>query len=366
MSDMKDAIGVLLAGGQGAQLVAVVDRHVDLLVHRSSAFVPARPSGCEGRHNRQRAPSRSAVTAVTGGLPGRPIGGQCLWPLDTAGSAGPRWRLFNRIPPFARASDCTSPALGGIRFNREEGRLKVFAIVGTVILVVVAAAGTLVSGGASVASAVADSNRVLRSVGTHSKQVAASLQAPELGMTGAGDVQAEKRQVDEYLAGLDQATATVGADRSALAASRGKLDGVAGSPTTLPFRQPLQSQHDRVGSAIAALDAAAGALQVEHDQGRTLAAAMDALGDFAPIMSAMKRSDYAGALAGIPGMQSKLATAITLSRTPSNPPQVQKLLVDLQTLMTDTLLPGCTGVLVLADGTVLQGIGVGATGHAVG
>lgn len=30
------------------------------------------------------------------------------------------------------------------------------------------------------------------------------------------------------------------------------------------------------------------------------------------------------------------------------------------------LLPGCTGVLVLADGTVLQGIGVGATGAAVG
>ena len=34
--------------------------------------------------------------------------------------------------------------------------------------------------------------------------------------------------------------------------------------------------------------------------------------------------------------------------------------------MTDTLLPGCTGVLALADGTVLQGIGVGATGAAVG
>ena len=34
--------------------------------------------------------------------------------------------------------------------------------------------------------------------------------------------------------------------------------------------------------------------------------------------------------------------------------------------MTQTLLPGVTGVLVLADGTVLQGIGVGATGEAVG
>ncbi|MFN9034386.1 MAG: carbamoyl-phosphate synthase domain-containing protein, partial [Alphaproteobacteria bacterium] len=30
------------------------------------------------------------------------------------------------------------------------------------------------------------------------------------------------------------------------------------------------------------------------------------------------------------------------------------------------LLPGVTGVLVLADGTVLQGIGCGATGAAVG
>ena len=34
--------------------------------------------------------------------------------------------------------------------------------------------------------------------------------------------------------------------------------------------------------------------------------------------------------------------------------------------MTDALMPGCTGVLVLADGTILQGIGVGAAGEAVG
>ncbi len=33
---------------------------------------------------------------------------------------------------------------------------------------------------------------------------------------------------------------------------------------------------------------------------------------------------------------------------------------------TRDLLPGCTGVLVLADGTVLQGVGVGAVGEAVG
>ena len=34
--------------------------------------------------------------------------------------------------------------------------------------------------------------------------------------------------------------------------------------------------------------------------------------------------------------------------------------------MTTQLLPGCTGVLVLADGTVFQGIGVGASGSALG
>ena len=34
--------------------------------------------------------------------------------------------------------------------------------------------------------------------------------------------------------------------------------------------------------------------------------------------------------------------------------------------MSRDLLPGCTGVLALADGTVLQGIGVGAVGEAVG
>ena len=34
--------------------------------------------------------------------------------------------------------------------------------------------------------------------------------------------------------------------------------------------------------------------------------------------------------------------------------------------MPAQLMPGATGVLVLADGTVLQGIGVGAAGEAVG
>ena len=34
--------------------------------------------------------------------------------------------------------------------------------------------------------------------------------------------------------------------------------------------------------------------------------------------------------------------------------------------MSRDLLPGCTGVLALADGTVLQGLGVGAVGEAVG
>jgi carbamoyl-phosphate synthase small subunit len=34
--------------------------------------------------------------------------------------------------------------------------------------------------------------------------------------------------------------------------------------------------------------------------------------------------------------------------------------------MTTKILPGATGVLVLADGTVLQGIGVGAIGSALG
>jgi len=34
--------------------------------------------------------------------------------------------------------------------------------------------------------------------------------------------------------------------------------------------------------------------------------------------------------------------------------------------MTATLLPGCTGVLALADGTIFQGLGVGATGSALG
>ena len=34
--------------------------------------------------------------------------------------------------------------------------------------------------------------------------------------------------------------------------------------------------------------------------------------------------------------------------------------------MSQDLLPGVTGVLALADGTILQGVGCGAVGDAVG
>ncbi|WP_395673990.1 hypothetical protein, partial [Phenylobacterium sp.] len=34
--------------------------------------------------------------------------------------------------------------------------------------------------------------------------------------------------------------------------------------------------------------------------------------------------------------------------------------------MSRDLLPGATGVLALADGTILQGVGVGAVGEALG
>ena len=34
--------------------------------------------------------------------------------------------------------------------------------------------------------------------------------------------------------------------------------------------------------------------------------------------------------------------------------------------MASQLMPGCTGVLALADGTILQGIGAGAAGEALG
>src|SRR5438270_6090331 len=47
-------------------------------------------------------------------------------------------------------------------------------------------------------------------------------------------------------------------------------------------------------------------------------------------------------------------------------PRVQGLVSKELRPMSRDLLPGVTGVLVLADGTVLQGIGVGAVGEAVG
>jgi hypothetical protein len=217
--------------------------------------------------------------------------------------------------------------------------VKIFAIVGAVVVLLAGAgAGYLfVSTAASVNAARGDSDRLLRGAGGHIRQIEATLQTPELGMTGDGtDFQAEKHQVDDYLGRLDQVQATIGADRAALSGSRGRIVGLVGNPVAVPFRQGLVDQRDRLGSAVAALDAASGGLQVERDQVRTLGAALDAISEFSRVSTAIGNHDYNGALAAMPPVRAKLTAAVQLSQGQSNPPQVHQLLVGFQKLSDDT------------------------------
>jgi hypothetical protein len=217
--------------------------------------------------------------------------------------------------------------------------MKLIAAFGAIaILVAGVAAYLLGSAFVSARTAQADSSRVLDAAGAHSIQIHDSLNVPDFTRATSGstpDFKAAKRVADDYVSRLDQATTTVAADHDKLASSDGKLRSALGNPWAMPFRSGLQHQHDKVTSALSALDAGSDGLQIERDQMRTASALFDSLADFSTINELAGRKDLSGALGVMPGLQQKLKNANQLAQGPNNPPQLQQLLANLQKTATD-------------------------------
>ena len=217
--------------------------------------------------------------------------------------------------------------------------MKVLAIVGAVAVVILGAAAYLFGSAAvSAGTAEGDSNRLLQAAAGHTRQIGRSLDGSDLSKTMNGadtDFTAAKQAADGLGTQLDQARTTVEGDRSRLAASDSRLEGLAGNPWALPVRSGVRSQQLRVRSVMAALDAADGGLAVERDQARTVSAMMDAMVDFTTLSADLQKQDIAGSLGVMPSLQSKLQAATRLSQGPNVPPQIHDEMVTVQTLVAD-------------------------------
>jgi hypothetical protein len=217
--------------------------------------------------------------------------------------------------------------------------LKVLAVVGALGVIV---AGVLVYlvGTTAVASGKArsDSITLLDSVRTRANDAQAALKTlPPFDLSSTNPDFARARQTaDQYGSQLGGYRTTVQGDEVKLRSDRDRLTSRATGVLALPFRASLDHERQRAEGLLFALQAEDTALQIEQDQMRAISAIFDAEGDFYVLLvNHVGKQDITGSLALFPPLDGKLKTAAQVAAGPSTPPQLQKLVVSMQTLSTD-------------------------------
>jgi hypothetical protein len=217
--------------------------------------------------------------------------------------------------------------------------LKVLAAVGALAVV---AGGVLVFLFAETAlasnKARTDSITLLESIRTRANDAEAALKAvPPVDISVSNpDFAKAKQTVDQYAGQLGTFQITVRADEVELRADRNRLQKQSTGVLELPFRPGLDHERLRADGMLSALQAEDTGLQIEQDQMKSVSAIFDAEGDFyALIADHVDKQDIGGSLALFPGLDGKLATAAQASAGQNRPPQLQKLVSQMQTLSSD-------------------------------
>jgi hypothetical protein len=218
--------------------------------------------------------------------------------------------------------------------------LKVLAAVGALVVI---AGGVLVFLFAQTALASnrarTDSIALLQSVRTHGNDAVAAMRAvppfTDISSTNP-DFARAKQTADQYNGQLGTFQATVRADEVRLRTDRDRLTRQATGVLALPFRASLEHERLRAESLLAALQAEDTGMQIEQDEMKAVSATFDAEGDFTTlIVGHLDKQDITGSIALFPALDGKLATAAKASAGHDQPPQLQKLIADMQTLSTD-------------------------------
>jgi len=217
--------------------------------------------------------------------------------------------------------------------------LKVLAAVGALAVV---AGGVLVFlfAQAAVASnrARTDSIALLESVRTRANDAEAALKAlPPVDISATNpDFGTAKQTVDRYASQLGTFQTSVRSDEGRLQADRDGLRNQATGVLELPFRPSLDHERLRAEGLLAALQAEDTSLGIEQDQMKAVSAIFDAESDFYTLIADhVDKQDIAGSLARFPGLDGKLTTAAQAAAGQNKPPQLQKLVTQMQALSTD-------------------------------
>jgi len=183
-----------------------------------------------------------------------------------------------------------------------------------------------------------DSISLLESARTRANGGEAALNAlPTLDISATNpDYAKAKQTVDQYGSQLGTYQTTVRADEALLRADRDRLRNQATGALELPFRPSLDHERLRAESLLSALQAEDTSLQIEQDQMKAASTILDAEGEFYVLIADhLDKQDVAGSLALFPTLDGKLKTAAQASAGQNMPPQLQKLVTEMQTLSGD-------------------------------
>lgn len=219
--------------------------------------------------------------------------------------------------------------------------LKILAVAGAAVIVLAGVGVVLFeSAAASARDAQATAESLVKKVGSDTKLIDSTLQAPKLpDLTGSTashpDFKGSKRTLDEYVTRIDHTTSFVAPDLVELGSTEAQLRRESGNPLAFPSRSALDQVRRRVASMRSALTEADAAMAVERDQAHTLSALMDAFDDMATMFDRFGHSDLVGGVAMFSGLDTKLQTVDQLAHSSNNPIQLELGISNLRRVLGD-------------------------------
>lgn len=217
--------------------------------------------------------------------------------------------------------------------------LAVAAVVG--ILVV---AGLAYFGGRALAAGADAQNRAnaaLQGTGNHALdydnglRLATNAPMPRFDSSSSPDFTKIKQASDSVLAKLDQVRMGIRSDQSSLGAAGVELQAAGRNPLVAPLRSGLDRSQRRVGSMMAALDAADTALGFERDAIQAVSALMDEMNDYAVLEDKEGTGDVAASLSVFDTLDPKVQTALQSVEHPNIPADEVAFVRSLATLIAD-------------------------------
>jgi hypothetical protein len=220
----------------------------------------------------------------------------------------------------------------------QRGGMRLVLVVGTAVAVILVAGGFFAIGVGAAAGDRLVADTAMEQARRDNNQVSDSLsRLPDLTLTASKipDPAQAKTTIDGYLTKVKQSRAVVDADVPKLRGASDRLRGESGNFLVTTQRASLDQERGRVDALVTAFTAAGQYLQITEGQLTLDSAIVDVGGAFMALSGYVQRQDFNGAIAQYPQMDHAVQQAVTLSKGPNTPPQLQAQITALGTASTD-------------------------------